>query len=204
MSKPRRSRPVPDANWLREQAAARGLSQNALGARLGVDSSAIWRRLAGQGRWSLEDLVALLGVLDVSAETILQRLGYDVPARGAVVVGRVDAEARVHADGPRLGDRVPKCEDPAGTAALIVDAGGSAYDGAVLLYVPRTTLEPDAFGRLAVIECDATALPVVGVLGRSRTRGCVDVTPFLGAPLITARRVRNAAPLAAINLSFFG
>lgn len=192
----------PDLRWVRARIAESGKSQNAFAADvLGISGTTLVKSLTGTRPFNVADVARLARGFSLPADEILRRLGYDVPRQTVPITGRVTSDALVSPITARRGEALPVPHRPRGCVAAIFETRHgplAAYDGAYVLYVPRTTVEPDAVARLAIIECDAAELPILGIAQRASQPGRVEIAPFGGLPILVAKRTQSISPVFSL------
>lgn len=159
-----------DSQWFANRIADLELSQRAIAKLMGLPPSVVNRLVKGSRRWQLEDVRAMAEILGVSATEIASRAGVDLPGEsgaGVPVVGLAGADCSVgplKAGIPRRAERPPQLPD--GAKAIRMTKPGSPVDGWIFYFVPNTKLDPEAVGRLAVMELANNGGLKVGVLAR--------------------------------------
>lgn len=71
----------PDTFWLKERIAEKGMSQRFLAKACGLDESKFSRILTGDRKVELPEIITLAGLLDVSFEKLLAKMGYPSKAK---------------------------------------------------------------------------------------------------------------------------
>lgn len=145
-----------DSAWFDQRLQVLGFNKSRLANMMGVHRSIVTRMLKGEREVSPAEAADLANYLQTPYEEIIRRIGIDVPRddrHASPVVGIVGLDGTISAKGipaPRRVDRPAGAGDD--VAGLRVVNGGSWLDGAVLYYGNAVKVEPEAVGRLAVIE----------------------------------------------------
>lgn len=145
-----------DSDWFDQRLQALGFNRARLANMMGVHRSIVTRMLKGQREISPAEASELATYLQAPYDEVIRRLGVNVPRddrQVSPIVGLVDDRGQVitkTVPAPRRADRPPGAGDD--VAGLRIDTPGSWLDGAVLYYGQAVTVEPEAVGRLAVVE----------------------------------------------------
>lgn len=191
--------------WFKGQLADKQINQRAIASSLSLDPASVSLMLRGKRRLQLDEAAALANLLGVPLDDVLFHAGID-PEAGAKsstpIVGVVDQDGEITMKRPEGPRRVPAPQGLPGDAVALRYEGEGAMDGWVLFYVPKDAVEPDAIGRLCVIQlapCGKGAR-YVRVLKRGYSRGCwtlVGMRPGEGA--IENVELASAVPVVWIK-----
>lgn len=207
----RRGRPAPtriqiDADWFRDRIEQLRLSHREVAAALMRDPAILSRTLAGGREFDARDVVNLAQVLRVSADEILQHMGYEVAQSGVPVVGRITPDGRISHITTRRGQTIT-AQVGLGSQALIFECPSGPlqpYHGAAVVYTPPSDdipVPPDAIGRLCIVEADDHVTPVLGTLARASERGRVRLTVFGTGEEMSVSKLHSASMISAIFLA---
>lgn len=158
--------PSPDREWFARRFKECGYSQNGLARALALSPTTLTFMLAGSRRITTGELVAIARLLKVSLATLVHKLGFEhetsIPLRG-----RVLADGRVSSVAGR-GHGLPRGDYPLEVEALRIAADQGPllpYDGGHVVYLPGDGVDPQAVGRLCIVEDATQTMPRLAVLG---------------------------------------
>jgi transcriptional regulator with XRE-family HTH domain len=173
-----------DTKWFRDRIADRGLSARKIAKMLRMDAPAMSRMLNGKRKMQTDEAADLAGILGEPLDQVLRRAGIQVALESKATVwltGVVNAQGEISPVGtgkPRSVERPGK--GPEDLTGVLLRAPGNPKDGWVAYYVPSTRLEPDAVGRLSVVETSTNkSRQYLTVLTKGFERGKWTLTPFL-------------------------
>lgn len=182
VGRPKKQAIVPDTPWFVGRFKQAGLTQTEVAKLLSKSGSGMSRQIKGERLPTLQDVVMLRRILRASSDELLMRFGFDVPAIGVPIAGRVTGKGEVTTVGTK-GGMFEAPELPPNATAYIADTEGSplsAYHGAAFIALESkgAGVPTSAFGRLCIVEADNELLPVLGTLGKARKRDSVSLQLF--------------------------
>jgi len=193
-----------NAQWFRDRMADRELNQTKVAAMLGwSDRSIMSKVLSGDRELSPQEAADLAQILGTPLGDVLRHAGVKVPKETTAmvaVVGTCDEKGIVSpgVDDPR------RIERPlAGAAELVAIriAAPGPFNNWAAFFVPSARLEPDAVGRLAVLQPrvngKASKARYLGFLERGADRNQWAITPLTGGKphLVDRASVEWSAPV---------
>ncbi|SOD41340.1 helix-turn-helix domain-containing protein [Nitrosovibrio sp. Nv4] len=190
-----------DTTWFRHRIEDKKISQRKLAVKLDLDPAAVSLMIRGKRKMSLEEAARLSEVFGVPVEEVMERGGIEPPKalEGKVpVVGWADNQGLVHIEqieGPLFVPSPPGVGDNASALRLL--------DGWVVYYTRSDRLEPEAVGRLAVIQTAEGGPRYMRILNRGYEPGKWNLTPFRtprgDAEKVDGVRIDWAAPVSWIR-----
>lgn len=193
------SKPKIDTAWFRDRIIVRHLSQRKLAKALGLDPAAMSLMLRGKRHILPTEAEKLAIELGVPLDEVLEHIGINTDAGAentAPIVGISNDAGEVRlgrVEGPR---RVPSPVGmPSGGSVLRVQGEGFV-DGWLAFYVPSSTIDPAAIGRLAVVQIAGANEWYLRVLRRGYTKGTYNLQDVLGKGIaVEGVKVASAAPV---------
>lgn len=189
-----------DEKWFNDQLASRELSQRSVAKLMGYKPSTVNRLFKGSRRWQLEDVRLLSEILGIPGAEISARAGVELPqdaAANVAITGVADAQGVVgglKAGMGRRSDRPPLAPDNA--QAIRVSAPGLPNDGWVAYFVPSAKVEPEAVGRLAVVQLANKGGRYLRVLHRGYSAGKWNIRSLVDPSVeLSDVDVESAAPV---------
>jgi transcriptional regulator with XRE-family HTH domain len=193
--------------WFRDRITDRGTSARQVAHQMGLDPAAMSLMLRGKRGMSPQEAADLSQILGVSYEDVLKHAGIALPTdskKMVPVVGVVDDAGLVSAtvSGPRRVERSVGTRDD--MAALRIQVPNDPTDGWTAFYVPSGRLEPDAVGRLAVVQARGKGAPrYLGVLQKGYERDKWSLVPLrvgVAGARVDGVAVEWAAPVLWIRV----
>lgn len=185
--------PMPgkvDKLWFARALEARNMSGRDLAKAMKMDPSAVSRMLNGRRMIKTHEAARMAEVLGVPVREVLERTGVKVDSKTAIaergmapVVGRVDAQGKVHRQG-LAGSNVTVAppDAPKDVAALRYQTtltALDAIDGWLVYYWPQQSVAEDALGRLCVVTT-VDGEQWVGFLRRGYDKNAYTLLPLMG------------------------
>lgn len=168
--------------WFRDRITDKGTSARQIAHKMGLDPAAMSLMLRGKRGMSPQEGADLAQILGVTYEEVLRHAGIAIPTENkkmVPVVGVVDDSGVVSStvSGPRRIERTIGTRDD--MAALRIQVPNDPTDGWTAFYVPSSRLEPDAVGRVAVVQARGKgASRYLGVLQKGYERDKWTVVPL--------------------------
>jgi transcriptional regulator with XRE-family HTH domain len=191
-----------NTKWFLDRLADKDMSARRLALLIGMNPSAMSRTLNGGRKMQMDEAADIARVLGRPFDEVVMHAGIAAPReiRSAVRLnGMASAEGFIG----HVGKTAPRTvERPGGTPedirGVMIRAPGTVFEGWVAYYVPTARLEPDAVGRLSVVQM-ADGKKCLRVLVKGFERGKWTLVPLsAGAPL-TDVDVEWAAPVLWIR-----
>lgn len=191
-----------DSDWFKARMEARGISMRGAAAQMGVDPSALSRRIHGEAEFDLYEAVDLAHILDEPFTSFVAKCGVVLPREvGATVplVGVAGVGGLIDTKRKLMPSKVDKpYEAPARSVAVRVEAPAAAIDHWVCFYLPSTKIEAEAVGRLDIVQTH-DGKEYLTVLNRGYERGRWNLQPLVGGPPMEDVMVSSATPVLMIR-----
>lgn len=138
------------------------MNQRDIADTLDLDPSAISLMLKGERRMQMDEAARLAELLGVPLDEVLDHAGVLPPSVGKVsvpIVGWVSDDGEVHpgrVEAPRRAPRPAGIPEDAVAVRLQMTPGEfSMMDGWIMYYVPGDRVQPEAVGRMSVVQIAA-------------------------------------------------
>lgn len=148
-----------DKRWFQHRFQDRDLTQRDVAATLQLDPSAVSLMLKGDRKMQIDEAARLAELLGVPVDEVMSRAGIEPPKgrKGTVMIaGWIGADGEVHPgkiDAPRRGPLPPELPEDAVALRVQVATGEAiALNGWLMYYVPGDRVDPEAIGRLSVVQ----------------------------------------------------
>jgi hypothetical protein len=188
-----------DAKWFRDRMQDRELNQTKVATLIGwADRSTMSKVMAGSRQLHPQEAADMARILGVPLADVLRHAGVTVPKETTAqvpLVGTAD-ERGIVAPGVEGSKRI---ERPlAGATELVavrIRAARTPFNGWAAFFVPSSRLEPDAVGRLAVVQPRNAKgkARYLGVLERGADRDQWQVTPLSGPIAVKPHTIDKTA-----------
>jgi transcriptional regulator with XRE-family HTH domain len=199
--RPRNEKLNLDVTWMKARMQALRIKSWAeLSRTIGMDKAMMSKSLNGERVFTAKDVVRLAEVLQVTADEILRRIGYEMSARGVMVVGKITNDARVSSVAAQKGQIRNVADAPPGAVALVAE-GLVGYDDAAFVFVPAQPGRGPSLssvGQLCIVEADAHITPYLGTLIKGGGKKLTLELFGIGTK-IEIEQVHTAAPISAIH-----
>lgn len=193
-----------DEKWFNDQLTARDLSQRGLAKLMGLKPSTVNRMFRGTRRWQLDDVRLVAEILGAPAAEISARAGVEMPAESTAAIaitGVADAKGTIgglKAGMGRRAERPPMLPDTAHAIRWV--APGLPVDGWVAYFIPAAKVEPEAVGRLSIVQLANKGGRHLAVLLRGYAAGKWNLRSLADASAELADvDIESAAPVVWIK-----
>lgn len=188
-----------NTRWFKDKFEDRGTSQRKAAKEMGLDPSAVSLMLRGLRDIKMEEATDLARILGIPLNDVLANLGVDLShdlagVETVPVVGYIDRDGKVvtgRAMGPTKAPAPPGV--PEGTVALR-DQSETMFDGWLNYYKPVDYLQPEAIGRIAVVEMADTGERLVRLLKNGFEPGTFRLIGVNGSQS-DAGKIKSASPI---------